>query len=112
MARWFEVKVPVENNSIWAPNDSCYLLNISHPILEEEYKRVHIELGVPARYPLSDTERVRWEIDMIRKYGRYKNMPIHVAHRLLMPPYSFFHKPGSDIAAIANAVIKKSYRSG
>ena len=68
--------------SMWAPSPkNPYLTNFAHPVVQEEYKKFCEANGLSAAHPLSDAERMMFDVSLVDKYGIDSTMPEYVRFR-------------------------------
>lgn len=82
---WYEgcTHLPGEGGqSLWAPEQSLYITNPTHPIIRQEYENRLRELGKRYDEPMSGDERRQFDRDMLDKYREQETPPGWVEWRL------------------------------
>lgn len=78
---WWD-KPPDPPPGLWAENPrNPYLTDLRHPIIRAEYIRYKAERGFPPSFPLSDGQRITFDLSMVEKYGEQYRPPERVRYR-------------------------------
>lgn len=75
-------KLPEPMPGPWAEDPrNPYLTNLRHPLIHAEYLRYKQERGFPLAYPISDGQRLAFDLRMVKRYGRQYLLPERVRFR-------------------------------